>query len=430
MQRSDLIQLIEASLASGQADYARQVAQRHLADWPGDLGVQHTLARALAAQERHAAAAEVLERLIAVDPEDSAAQRSLGHILKALGRESDGVAALANAHVIDGQGTGGPVPEWANRARAAQLAERIGDWATAQREALAATRAEPASLLAALRYLSALWHTGQLDLAGHLSDGLLKLWPQLAAPKLCLAESLMAQGIQPRAIELLHSAAADDAGGQVVARHWGSNHPYRALWDMHVSLTLPGPLPGELVNMLGLNQLRGAGESQTGPTGGHAAQPAASEEIADIQAQLDAIAARLPSSSRTVKQRLLRLTRAERQRPKIAKSPATYVILSSRTRLNQIYGQAGFTQIDAALRTLVATAARRAGLRPCMLYVDDPAALSPYGVRPANPVNAWEIKTLIGKLAARLKTLESSIGALLIVGGSEIIPFHHLPNPT
>src|SRR5438477_7436777 len=173
MQRSDLIQLIEASLASGQAEYARQAARRHLADWPGDLGIQHALARALAAQDNHAAAAEVLERLIAVDPEDSAAQRSLGQAYHALGRERDTLAALASAHVIDGQGVGGPVPEWANRARAAQLAERLGDWATAQREALAATRAEPGSQLAALRYLAALWHTGQLDLAGHLSDGLL-----------------------------------------------------------------------------------------------------------------------------------------------------------------------------------------------------------------------------------------------------------------
>jgi hypothetical protein len=431
MQRTDLIQLIEASLASGQAGYARQVAQRHLADWPGDLGMQYALARALAAQDDHAQAAEALERLVAVDPEDSAAQRSLGQLYHALGRERDALTALASAHVIDGQGTSGPALEWALRARAAFLAERIGDWATAHHEALAATRAEPGSVLAAVRYLSALWHTGQLDLAGHLSESLLKLWPQLAAPKLCLAESLLAQGIQPRAIELLHSAAAHDAAGQVVTRHWGSNHPYRSLWDMNMTLALPGPLPVELMNMLGLNQLHGAGESAAANNGGHhAAQPGASEEIAEIQAQLDALAARLPSSSQTVKQRLLRLTRAENPGPKTTSGPATYVVISSRARLNQVYGTAGFTHIDAALRTLVSSASRRSGLKPCLLYVDDPAALSPYGVRPANPVNAWEIKALIGKLAARLKTLDSSIGALLIVGGSDIIPFHHLPNPT
>ena len=50
-------------------------------------------------------------------------------------------------------------------------------------------------------------------------------------------------------------------------------------------------------------------------------------------------------------------------RPKTASSLATYVIISSRTRLNQTYGQAGFAQIDRALRTLVSTAARRAGRR-------------------------------------------------------------------
>jgi hypothetical protein len=430
MQRTDLIQLIEASLACGQAEYARQVAQRHLADWPGDLGVQHALARAWSAQEYKARAVEALERLVAVDPEDSGAQRGLGDLYQEAGRGRDALMALASAHVIDGQGVEGQVPEWALRARAAYLAERIGDWSTAQRESLAAAKAEPGSPLAALRHLAALWHTGQRDLAGHLSEGLLKQWPQLVAPKLCLAESLLAQGTQPRAIELLHAAAAHDAAGQVVTRHWGSSHPYRSLWDMHLAAALPGPLPAELMSMLGLNRLRGPGEANTaGGNQTHAARPSASEEIADIQAQLDALAARLPSGQ-TLKHRLLSLKRSESSRSAQGDGPATYVILSSRTRLNQIYGAAGFGQIDAALRTLISTASRRAGLKPCLLYVDDPAALSPYGVRAANPVNAWEIKALIGKLAARLKTLNSSIGALLIVGGGDIIPFHHLPNPT
>jgi len=429
MQRSDLIQLIEASLASGQSDYARQVAQRHLADWPGDLGVQHALARAWAAQAEHARAAEILERLVAVDPEDSAAQRSLGQVYQSLGREADAQNAVAAAHVMDGQGTGYRLPEWALRARAAFLAERIGDWASAQREALAATQAAPGSALAGLRYLVALWHTGQHNLAGLMSDGMLKLWPKLAAPRLCLAEALLAQGAQPHAIQLLHEAAAFDAAGQVVARHWGSHHPYRSLWDMQVSVALPGPLPVDLMNMLGLNQLRGPGEPNGAPTGGHAARPAASEEIAEIQAQLDALAARLPSRQ-TLKHRLLGLKRAEGTRLAHAAGPATYVVLSSRTRLNQVFGAPGAAQIDAALRSLVSSAARRANLKPCLLYVDDPAALSPYGLRPANPVNAWEIKALIGKLSARLKTLDSAIGALLIIGGGDIIPFHHLPNPT
>ena len=150
MQRTDLLQLIEASLASGQPDYARQVAQRHLADWPGDLGVQHVLAKALIAQDSHTAAADVLERLVATDPEDSGAQRTLAQVYQALDRAPEAQRALANAHVIDGQGVGGPVPEWATRAHAAYLAERIGDWAAAHKEALAATRAEPGSALAGL----------------------------------------------------------------------------------------------------------------------------------------------------------------------------------------------------------------------------------------------------------------------------------------
>src|SRR5438045_4107827 len=134
MQRTDLIQLIEAALAAKQPAYARQLAERHLADWPGDLGVQLAQANALAAEGRTARAIDLLEALVAVDPEDSAAQRALAGHYVARDRRPEALQAYASAHVADGHGIPGAPPAWTEAARAAFLTERVGDWDTAQRE--------------------------------------------------------------------------------------------------------------------------------------------------------------------------------------------------------------------------------------------------------------------------------------------------------
>ncbi|MGH2524423.1 MAG: hypothetical protein ACRDH2_18095, partial [Anaerolineales bacterium] len=310
---------------------------------------------------------------------------------------------------------------------AAHLAERTGDWETARREAESSLQVEAS--LPSLVYLCSLWHAGQLDLARPLAEGFHARWPRVVAFKLCLAECLLVVGdhgdAPARAIELLHEAATHDVGGQVVARHWGVNHPYRSLWEPNPSAPLPGPMPAALVGALGKNQLRG--KSQTLASKSQATSsphsfsasgllnPHAAEELADIQSQLNTLSLKLST-----------------KKPSDLRPPTSnlYLLLSSRTRLVQAYGLGGFAEIDAGMKALAANAAPLTGLKSCVLYVDDSASLSPFGLRPVNPANAWEVKTLLGKLAGRLKTQGQAIGALLIVGGGEIIPFHHLPNPT
>jgi len=413
VQRSDLLHLIQAALAAGQPTYARHAAQRYLMDWPGDLGLQFALARAYLAEGNISLAASVLETLTAADPEDFLAQRLLGLQMLALKNTSAAAQALACAHVGDGQSPpeGVRFPKWAAPARAAHLAERIGDWETARRELEAVLVVDTPASLPSLLHLGALWHAGQLDLARPLAEGFLARWPRVVAFKLCLAECLLAAGDHPRAIELLHDAATQDSGGQVVTRHWGTAHPYRSLWEMNSSVPLPGPMPAELVAALGHNRLTRpvtvVGHASS-VTYNAAVQPSATEETFEIQAQLDTLAKQLLGE----------------------KADLHYVILSSRTRLAQVFGPEGFTAIDAVLQTLTANVAARNEFQAGLVYVDDPATLSPFGMRPVNPANAWDIKRLLGQLNARLQAQKSAIGALLIVGGAEIIPFHHLPNPT
>ena len=329
MQRSDFLNLLDAALAAGQAAYARQAARRYLADSPGDLGAQLALARAYLGEGETALAVQTLEALTAADPEDFKAQRLLGDQYKALGNAEAAVLAYANAHIGDGLGLGiatdpkgalrrvatTSLPAWSIASRAAYLAERIGDWETVRRESESAVRPLKAakrfdsnpppegdlrrpSPLPSLLHLCSLWHAGQLDLALPLAEGFHARWPTVVAFKLCLAECLLKNGEATRALELLHDAAAQDLAGQVAARHWGENHPYRALWATSIveASALPGPLPAAVVKALGLNLInspKSAGRGQKSEARRQKADPNSAgahiaEELADIQEQLDA----------------------------------------------------------------------------------------------------------------------------------------------
>jgi hypothetical protein len=61
---------------------------------------------------------------------------------------------------------------------------------------------------------------------------------------------------------------------------------------------------------------------------------------------------------------------------------------------------------------------------------DELASVQQFGLSPINKIDPWQIKLAIHDLDARLNKQSKTIGALLIVGGNEIIPFHNLPNPT
>jgi hypothetical protein len=56
--------------------------------------------------------------------------------------------------------------------------------------------------------------------------------------------------------------------------------------------------------------------------------------------------------------------------------------------------------------------------------------MSLLGLKPTVANDAWKVKLSLADLDDALAKQDEMIGSLLIVGGPEIIPFHHLPNPT
>jgi hypothetical protein len=79
----------------------------------------------------------------------------------------------------------------------------------------------------------------------------------------------------------------------------------------------------------------------------------------------------------------------------------SYILLSSETRLMQQFGPAGFKQVDAALSNLCDAVRRRKGWTAHRVYIDDPGSLRPFGLTPADPGNAWQIKLRLADLDVR-----------------------------
>jgi len=158
-------------------------------------------------------------------------------------------------------------------------------------------------------------------------------------------------------------------------------------------------------------------ESFRGPDAGDSAggRVLQSEGLVEIAADLERLASRLhvrghvPDEDRRI--------------------PA-YIVLSSRTRLIQQFGEDRFDRLDEAMDDLLEAAGQKPGWTAYRLYIDDPKSVTPLGLVPADPGNAWQVKLRLADLDRSLARRGEMVGAVLIVGGHSILPFHMLPNPT
>ncbi len=106
-----------------------------------------------------------------------------------------------------------------------------------------------------------------------------------------------------------------------------------------------------------------------------------------------------------------------------------YVIFSTRSRLQAVYGAQIAGLLEGEMEQLAETIRSRPGWGARVFFADDPACTLSVGAKPAKPDDPWELKLTLTDLDDALAKRGERIGALLIVGGPEIVPFHCLPNP-
>lgn len=121
------------------------------------------------------------------------------------------------------------------------------------------------------------------------------------------------------------------------------------------------------------------------------------------------------------------------KRPAVGRSDGRfpmYIIFSSRQGLEKQYGPDTAALLDEQMRALVLAIRKRTGWGALLYCPDDPAVTAALGIKSVQSIDPWKLKLSLTDLDHALAKRGEMIGTLLIVGGSDVIPFHHLPNPT
>jgi hypothetical protein len=442
LSRPPALRLARLALDLGELSFARQLILDWLARYPGDLQAQALRAQVYLAAGRLRQAWTLLSQITRKDPQDAAIQALLAETLSGLSQPG----ALSAGQTANGclLALGGsphpafPVPPWGESLRQARQSLAGGDAETALQQVQPILGEPVATPLIAVTHLQAL-ELGLQDCEEVRAQALLHLgghyrqaWPECLPISLALAEALLDGPAPELGVALLHQAAAEDVAGQVAGRRWGKENPYRALWPETLEITAELHLPPRLLAALGSSRPLARQQPPQAPA------PAAAPPEAQ-PAPEPARAPALPEDEPAPPQESLLAARPELERidarkneTALRRSPgrsAVYLALSSRRGLTAQYGVQGFAAVDLALKALVAAVDALPGWRAALVYFDDPVSAAAYGLRPLLRSDPWAIKLALADFDEALRKRGERIGALLIAGGPQIVPFHHLPNP-
>lgn len=216
-------------------------------------------------------------------------------------------------------------------------------------------------------------------------------FPECLYLQLITAEKLFAFGADIGAMQLLREVAYRDHLGIVAKDLWGNEHAYKTIWAE------TDEFYKEFEENSGVQQIL-----QKTKVGKKPEKGIASQEI-----------------SRTVS-----------PGSKSLFTKPVYVILTLKETISKKYGENTYAVIRSRIQELSDAIDLRENWSTFALIPDDENSMAQYGMTSIEKVDAWQIKLAIHDLSNYLQEREKRIGAVLIVGGDEIIPFHRLPNPT
>ncbi|MFP3854552.1 MAG: C25 family cysteine peptidase [Anaerolineales bacterium] len=464
IDREEFFTLFNAAKVAGNSNYARMLASDWISEWPGDRDIQRALAQVEISQKRYGSAVDRLIHVTMADPEDREAYKLLAHALSRSGDPVRAATFTACAAALGGEGLSlDQAPSWYQPLMSAVRAIQARDFEAACRFSHDAVLADIHLPLPTLIALQSHDGAGRQQEAINFAQAGADRWPDTLAFRLYLGDELIKRGQPQQGMQELHRCVSGDPTGALANRYLGNPHPYASLWPELLTIHLSRPVPSDVHAVLGENQLVGAAPppaagrtmpkdtstkwpevevpigDQSGtdvpdpPSGSPQPEPWEAFDGPDPGLPPEQESQSLSEALEQVKNEFGRLaSRINARTPGDSEEDRTpvYLAISSKTRLLQEVGESGFGRIDEALNKLVKAVQARQGWSARKVYIDDPASLKHFNLKPVDPNNAWQIKLRLGDIDQELADHGQMIGAVLIVGDHRIIPFHMLPNPT
>ena len=448
--RPTLLVILEKSIETGEFRYARQLALNWLSVYPGDLEVNTWLAVALINDGKSSQGVQILEKVVKIDPEYLRPFKILAEVC-----ENSNPTGLQQAlfHMFmlgERVTTSISMPGWAIIFRNARRALQEGNLDTAETYVYQGLALYQDDILGCIVHLETIRALGESANLAKFAELYNNRWPDCVAFKLGLAEARLEAGDELDAVNLLHQCVAADAYGQVCTRWWGENHPYKPLWPDKFEISLDIAIPASVSGKLGWNWLAARSEIPVKlvdrpvepapqPKPVEKVEPAPSPLTAVVEPEVDTAKIErkpaMPQDPEWMRKAQKEFSKVAKhvKAPDLSKSEGRYpiyVVLSTKTGLRTQYGEQTQAILDAEMQTLAAAIRGKNGWGAMVFYPDDIETTGKLGMKTTAGIDPWKIKLSLNDLDTSLAKKGGRIGAVLIVGGPDVVPFHSLPNPT
>lgn len=402
--RNDLEKIYQAGIKIAQFAFLNDLLEEWLKKYPNDIDVRYKLAQIKHLQTDDRAAGKILEELLISDPEFTPAYE----LLIRLNTVENKKAVFSALHVLTGKTVDiSEIFPWAVTLRAVRQGIRKKEYTHSERLLRKIIANEQQNLLAVIEHcrLSSLIDESRTLL--QLTEIYHQRWPNCLQVDLWRAKALFDCGSEADAISLLHNCVSRDPGGISATRIWGIGHDFSSLWPKQQAIDLTLQIPSNISVALNWHQL-GAGAPAA-----HVAVNAPTNRQKSRAARYTMDAGREKASSK-----------------EITGTMPVYVILSTRLGLEAKYGSKTGEVIIQKMEELAKLIRQKPKWDAAVFLPDDFSYTDQWGLTNLSAVDPWKIKLALSDLDKALKTKSKMIGALLIVGCHEVVPFHKLPNPT
>jgi tetratricopeptide (TPR) repeat protein len=466
--RSELLSLLDSAMFAASYRFARQISLMWLAYFPGDLPVRLKYGHLLLKAGQKDQAIQHLTDLCLADPEYLAAWQLLSDALD--GYSKNPAAIDSSFFIADCQSAlhalGGyvipaaPLPSWAEGVLRARQALSQGQIIEAEEHIHQVLVVDPLPALAAVTHLHILRASDLPSLAvQNLSEFYCQRFQIAVAPRYILAESLMDSGETDKAVALLHQGASMDVTGQVAHRIWGAGNLYSDIWPDKLEAPIDLPIPADVAALYGRNRLpqetsqssyqfkrriaptenviasdvnkNQNADSMSSPAVIQLGKPERKVSAATSRIVVSGKRSAVPESLVSIHSELERIANRLKKRPLSQQDGRfpVYVIFTSRQGLEKQYSQDQVQLLDEGMKQVAQTISSRKDWGAILVYPDDPECMSSFDLNTVAADDPWSLKLVIADIDQFLAKQGEMIGALLIVGGPEIVPYHNLPNP-
>mgnify|MGYP006285303011 CR=1 FL=1 len=471
LNRYRFLTILNAANKCEEYQFTKQAAMLWLANFPGDLYVKHYQALTLAQLGKKDQAKSLLQEINELDPLFVEPVKALSELVSDETKQRH-FAALAQYLTQENPPEEQPLP-WLTPLWEARLAFSRGKYEQSTALVHQSLIHNPTSPIPGILHLRIARKMENQEMLNNLSEIYHTQWPKCLQINVIKALVEMEMGKETAAVERLHWVAANDSSGQVIQRLMGTEHRFQDLWPDRMEIYFDLPIPASVTALLGWNQLQ-SGQMYTPEFKNAVVSGASSADMVndktqeirirrenksneqttedvpvaeikqEIKAEKEDLSKREVSSTteqkdwatpedfQEIQESFSRLAK-RLKKPDLERSDnrfPVYVILTSKKQLESIYGPNTAEIIDDLLKKLVSMIQQLPEWGSLLFYPDDPAQMSQLGLKPTVATDAWQVKLSLSDLDASLAKRGEMIGALLIVGGPEIVPFHNLPNPT